>query len=363
LAHADSLLQNLNQALSDLSQKETRRDDRPSTSSGRPRRPVIVQDEKNVFSLLHRALKSLDAVKQVNPQIEAWVTAVNSATIQVDDIANEIAHYLDSLDLNPERLQWLEQRMQSLHVMARKYRVNPSELLAFTEKMKMELQALEKNDTLLADLQQKQKEVLQEYKLLAIKLSEKRHLAGKKLATEITQTIQSLALPQAEFQIELQKEVETIVSPHGLEKIIFLVKTNRGALLHPLAKIASGGELSRISLAIHLATAEQQMIPTLIFDEVDVGIGGGTAELLGRLIRRLGQTHQVLCITHLPQVAVYGNQHISVEKIEQKDQTLTQIRALGLQEKVKEVARMLGGVYITPTTLKHAEEMVGAVVS
>jgi DNA repair protein RecN (Recombination protein N) len=344
LAHADSLLQNLTQAVADLSQ----------------------QEDKNILSQLHRVMKALDAVKQVSPQIEAWATAVNTAAIQLDDTSNEIHHYLDTLDLNPERLQWVEQRMQSLHDLARKYKVTPPELPALIEKIGAELGALENNDQHLADLQKKQAEILQEYKRLANQLSEKRQKAGKKLAKEITQTIQTLALPHAEFQIELLqielvKEDEHTVSPYGLEKITFVVKTNRGADLHPLAKIASGGELSRISLAIHLATAEQYTIPTLIFDEVDVGIGGGIAELVGRLIRRLGKTHQVLCITHLPQVAAYGNHHISVEKIEKKDQTATELRCLSIKDKVKEIARMLGGINITATTLKHAEEMLGAV--
>lgn len=338
LAHADSLLQNLTQALSDLSQ----------------------QEEKNILSQLHRVLKALDAVKQVSPQIETWATAVNATVIQLDDISSEVHHYLDTLDLNPERLQWVEQRMQSLHDLARKYKISPGELPALIEKITVELGSLENNDQLLNELRQKQKGILQEYIQAANQLSEKRLKAGKKLAREITQTIQTLALPHAEFQIHFQKEAETTVSPFGLEKTTFMVKTNRGSDFHPLAKIASGGELSRISLAIHLATAEQHTIPTLIFDEVDVGIGGGTAELVGRLIRRLGQTHQVLCITHLPQVAAYGNQHISVEKVEKKDQTATELHSLSLKDKVKEIARMLGGINITATTLKHAEEMLGA---
>lgn len=339
LAHADALLQNLTQALTDLSQ----------------------QEEKNILTILHRVLKSLEAVKQVSPQIEAWATAVNTVSIQLDDISSEIHHYLDTLDLNPERLQWVEQRIQSLHDLARKYKVTPLELPALIQKITEELSSLENNDTALAELQQKQKDVFQEYRQMATKLSEQRLKAGKKLAKEITQTIQTLALPHAEFEIELQAEAQTSISPQGLEKITFMVKTNRGAAFHPLAKIASGGELSRISLAIHLATAEQHTIPTLIFDEVDVGIGGGTAELVGRLIRRLGLTHQVLCITHLPQVAAYGHQHISVEKVDQKEQTSTELRALSLTDKIKEIARMLGGIHITATTLRHAEEMLEGV--
>ncbi len=363
LAHAESLLQNLNQALVDLSQKSLLRDETSHTRALAKNRgqTTSAQDEQNVFSLLHRVLKSLDAVKQVHPSIETWLAAVNSATIQLDDIANEIAHYLDALDLNPERLSWIEERMRSLHELARKYKINPDELLAFMQKIAAELILLENKDESLAKLRQQQEAALQEYKLLAIKLSEKRQQAANQLAKEITQIIQTLALPHAEFHIELQPEAEATISSQGLEKICFLVKTNRGTALHPLAKIASGGELSRISLAIHLATAEQQLTPTLIFDEVDVGIGGGTAELVGRLLRHLGKTHQVLCITHLPQVAAYGNQHISVKKTDQPDQTTTELQALSLKDKVREIARMLGGLQITATTLKHAEEMLAAI--
>jgi len=339
LAHADSLLQNLTQALADLSQFE----------------------EKNILALLHRVLKSLEVVRQVSPQIEAWVTALTTAAIQVDDTSNEIHHYLDTLDLNPERLHWVEQRMQSLHDLARKYKVTPQALPDLQQQLQAELATLENNDQILAELLIQQQHVLQDYTRLAHQLSEKRLHAAEKLAREITQIIQTLDLPHAEFQIELQKEADLSVSPQGLEKIIFQIKTNRGAAFLPLAKIASGGELSRISLAIHLATAGQHTLPTLVFDEVDVGIGGGTAERVGRLIRRLGQTHQVLCITHLPQVAAYGHHHIAVNKVEKKDQVATQLRRLDLTEKIKEIARMLGGICITATTLKHAEEMLGAI--
>jgi len=339
LAHADTLLNNLNLALAELSQ----------------------QEDKNILSALHQVLKALEAVKQFHPQIENWATAINNLSIQIDDISNEIHAYLERVDLNPQRLQWVEQRMQSMHDLARKYKISPAELPLFMQKIAAELNALENNESTLTELLQKQAETLQIYQQAAQQLSEKRAKAGKKLSKEITEIIKSLALPHAEFEIELQKDDENNVCIQGQEKIIFMVKTNRGSSLHPLAKIASGGELSRISLAIHLATAEQHTTPTLIFDEVDVGIGGGTAELVGRLLRRLGQTHQVLCITHLPQVAAYGHHHITVEKNESKEQTATQLRSLNLKDKIKEIARMLGGINITATTLKHAEELLEGV--
>jgi DNA repair protein RecN (Recombination protein N) len=336
LAHADTVLQNLTFALAILSQEE----------------------EKNVAALLHRVAKALESIKEVNPLITQWAITLHTATLQLDDMGNEIRHYLDTVDLNPARLQAVEQRIQAIHDVARKYKTSPAELPTLIEKIKKELTGLEENATNIAELLKKQEALEKCYREHAQQLSEQRIHAAQKLAQEITHTIQTLALPHAEFQIALVKEDENTIAAHGLEKITFLVKTNRGAAFHPLAKIASGGELSRISLAIHLATAEQHTIPTLIFDEVDVGIGGGTAELVGKLLRRLGKTHQVLCITHLPQVAAWGNQHIAVEKIDQPDQTYTQLRALTLADKIKEIARMLGGIHITATTLKHAQEML-----
>jgi DNA repair protein RecN (Recombination protein N) len=165
-------------------------------------------------------------------------------------------------------------------------------------------------------------------------------------------------MPHGEFHVLFEMEDFSHPLPNGMEKVIFEIKTNVGQELQPLAKIASGGELSRISLAIHLATASQHMIPTLIFDEVDVGIGGGTAEVVGKILRKLGDTHQAFCITHAPQVAAQGHQHLRVEKITENNVTYTRVQTLSQTEKINELARMLGGVEITEKTLDHAREMV-----
>ncbi|HVY53586.1 MAG TPA: DNA repair protein RecN [Gammaproteobacteria bacterium] len=338
LANADSLQQNLSAIVSHFS-----------------------NEDANLLSQLHRSIKTLESLQHVHPRIAQWLSAVNTATIQLDDVANEIQQYLDNMDNNPERLYEIEQRMQSIHDMSRKYKVAPTDLLEWINKLNAEFALLNADESSLAELELKQQELLQSYKRLAQELSEKRTKAAKKLNKEITAIIQTLSLPHAEFQVELQAEPENSVWPSGLEKINFLVKTNKGTAFHPLIKIASGGELSRISLAIHLATAGQHTVPTMIFDEVDVGIGGSTAELVGQLLRRLGKTHQLLCITHLPQVAAYGNHHIIVQKLNNKEQTYTQIKVLSINDKVKEIARMLGGINITDTTLKHAQEMLEGV--
>lgn len=336
LAHIDHLLATLNGVVAILSQ----------------------EDQENLLTSLHRIIKLLESIKQLHPDVTTWETAIHSAVISLDDVSSEIRNYVNDAERNPQRLEHIEKRMQIINELARKHKVPPTELLSLMEKIKLELTDSELNESKLVELQKKQDNIRNDYFNLAAELSNKRIEASTRLAKEITHIIRTLALPHAEFQVDLQKEVEPIIMPYGLEKVNFLVKTNRGSPLYPLAKIASGGELSRISLAIHLATAEQHTIPTIIFDEVDVGIGGGTAELVGKLLRRLGKTHQVLCITHHPQVAVYGNQHFSVEKIDQSDQTYTQLRALNAADKIKEIARMLGGLHITQTTLKHAQEMI-----
>jgi DNA repair protein RecN (Recombination protein N) len=336
LANVDAIQQNLNTIVADFSQNEN----------------------GNLLSTLHRSVKNLEELKEVSPQIAQWATTINAAMVQVDDVAREVQHYLDNLDINPERLFVVEQRMQTIHDLSRKYKVKPEELLILTKKIADELKGLESSEGTLAELEQKQQEALNKYLVLAKQLSEARMKSAKKLSKEITNIIQTLSLPHAEFQIELQKDEAAGVSLFGLEKIIFLVKTNKGSAFHPLAKIASGGELSRISLAIQLATAGQYTVPTMIFDEVDVGIGGSTAELVGKLLRRLGKTHQLFCITHLPQVAAYGHQHLVVQKSDQQDQTVTTLKMLEPADKIKEIARMLGGINITSTTLKHAQEML-----
>lgn len=341
LANADVLHQNLNNVLADFSQNEN----------------------NNLLSVLNRSVKILARVQHVNPQIVEWIKTVNAAMAQIDDVAREIQNYLDDIDINPEKLFSIEQRIQTIHDLSRKYKVKPEELLILANKIANELGGLESSENAITELEQRQKQILQQYTIAAKQLSKARAQSAENLSKEITNIIQSLSLPHAELQIELQKNNEITASPFGYEKVLFLVKTNKGSAFHPLAKIISGGELSRISLAIQLATASQYSVPTMVFDEVDVGIGGSTAELVGKLLRHLGKTYQLFCITHLPQVAAYGHQHIVVHKSDHHDQTVTALRNLTSADKIKEIARMMGGINITPTTLKHAQEMLEGVTA
>jgi DNA repair protein RecN (Recombination protein N) len=338
LAHAGDLLQNMNVALQYLTE----------------------QENHNVLTLLHQSIHALEPLQEINPKIHPWIEALKNVVIQIRDTENEVRHFLNDTDIDPERLTWVEQRIGTLFDMARKYKTSPGELFALQQRLAAELAEIDTSDERLAALEQQRLVIEKNYSDAANKLSASRKKSAKKLEQEITQIIQELSLPHGKLQIQFVTEGVTPFASYGHEKIIFLITTNIGQPLQPLAKVASGGELSRISLAIHMATAEQHTIPTLIFDEVDVGISGGTAEMVGNLLRRLGKTHQLLCITHLPQVAAKGHQHWLVEKHHTKSATFTRISDLAKPEKIRELARMLGGIEITQKTLAHAEEILEA---
>jgi DNA repair protein RecN (Recombination protein N) len=271
----------------------------------------------------------------------------------------ELSDYLEQTELDPERLQFIEQRVTAIYDTARKHKIQPQELTALHQRLQQEWDTLENSDSDLAKLAEQQKSTAAEYKKLAAELSKNRAKVAASLEKTITKSIRALSLPHGEFHIALEAE-EHAMSAHGAEKIVFHIKTNPDQKLQPLVKAISGGELSRLSLAVHLALADRISTPTLIFDEVDTGVGGATAEKIGKLLRTLGETYQIFCVTHQPQVAACGQHHMLVEKTFVGNSTYTRLRFLNPQERKAEVARMLGGEKITDTTLKHAEEMLGA---
>ena len=273
------------------------------------------------------------------------------------DTEHEVRHYLDKTDRDPARLQTVESRLSALLHIARKYKIEPTELMVLQQKIETECQTLESSDAQHAALIEKIKDTETLYYKVANTLSQHRQKAAKTLTQKLTEVMAELSLPQAVFHIAVTTD-PLVIALHGSDSIVFQIQTNKGQPLQPLSKIASGGELSRIALAIHRATASAHATPTLIFDEVDVGIGGGIAERVGQLLRRLGDTHQVFCITHQPQVAALGHHHIRVKKIDEKNAHQTHIDLLSLDDKIQELARMLGGVELTQTVIKHAKEMV-----
>jgi DNA repair protein RecN (Recombination protein N) len=314
-------------------------------------------EDSSAITLLNAAQTALAAVSNIDPKIQAANALIETAIIQTQEASEELRDYLDRLELNPERLRFVEQRLQTIYDMARKHRIPPEELTALHARLKNELSEVANVDERLAALQTLIAEQANAYKISAQKLTQSRIKASKKLSPLVTASMHRLGMPGGRFDIQFESLAEQF-SAQGLERLEFMVSANPGQPLQALSKVASGGELSRISLAIQVITAQTEVTPTLVFDEVDVGIGGSTAAIVGELLRTLGNTTQVLCVTHLPQVAARGHHHLQINKHSTKNTTTTEIRALNPEEKVHEIARMLGGLTITDQTLAHAKEML-----
>lgn len=283
---------------------------------------------------------------------------LTSAQIQIEEAIGELNRFIDSFDCDPERQQQVDERLDSIYSLARKHRVQPHELNDLHQQLLQELESVQGEDGQLATLAVEIGQLQTSYAKLATQLSNKRQSAAKKLQQAVSERMQGLGMPGGKFSIQLQPLADNTPSPHGQENIEFLVSANPGQPLKALAKVASGGELSRISLAIQVITAQTSRVPTLVFDEVDVGIGGPTAEIVGQLLRQLGESGQVLTVTHLPQVAAQGHQHLFVYKKRAKDSTSTAVRQLEPEQRTEEIARMLGGIEMTEESLAHARKML-----
>lgn len=302
--------------------------------------------------------RELEELSALDPALAETRELLENALIQVEEATTNLRQYGEGLELDPQQLKQVERRLEEIHDQARKYRAKPEELPARLEQLQTELEELEHADIHLARLEEQVQTLHSSYLSQAKALSKSRLKAAKRLEKEVCAGIHSLGMPEGRFSINIQPLTEERASATGLDQIEFLVSANPGQPPQPLAKVASGGELSRISLAIQVATIRCGRIPTLIFDEVDAGIGGGVAEIVGQLLRQLGEKRQVLCVTHLPQVAAQGHQHLQVSKQTDSDSTRTNVRSLEQDEQIEEVARMLGGLEITSKTLDHAREMV-----
>jgi DNA repair protein RecN (Recombination protein N) len=293
---------------------------------------------------------------QYDLELQNTVQMLNEASIQTREAANELRHYLGSLETEPGRLEYLNDRLTVLHDLSRKHHVSPNQLMSLLTQMQAELEQLqstgERSNHLDADINRLEVR----FNELSKKLSQARRKAAKLLADAVAQNMQQLGMKAGKFAIEISPLEQP--SSTGLDRIEFQVSANPGEPIKPLTKVASGGELSRISLAIQVITAGTGRIPTLIFDEVDVGIGGGTAEVVGILLRNLSKSRQVLCVTHQPQVATQADHHLRVVKYTERNETQTDVIHLTPEQRVDEIARMLGGVEITEQTLSHAQEML-----
>ncbi|MDC6381249.1 DNA repair protein RecN [Pseudomonas sp. 15A4] len=315
-------------------------------------------DSGNALNALTASLNRLSSVNNTPDALNEATNLLSSAQIQVEEAVGEINRFLDRFEADPARLQQIEERLDTIYTLARKHRVQPTEVAALHQKLLDEIETLNANDEAIERLEHEVGSYARHYQEKARELSDLRHRAAPELAHKVEHEIQRLGMPGGRFNIELRENVDKELSPNGLEQVELLVSANPGQPLKALAKVASGGELSRISLAIQVITAQTSRVPTLVFDEVDVGIGGPTAEIVGQLLRRLGERGQVMTVTHLPQVAAQGHQHLFVHKVRDADVTRTAVSKLSKNERVEEVARMLGGIDLTKESLAHAKKMV-----
>ncbi|MDU3502363.1 MULTISPECIES: DNA repair protein RecN [Haemophilus] len=314
----------------------------------------------SIDSMLYRATQYIDELSELDPRYVSVQTMLNDALIQVQEATSEVQHLASHIEQDPMLLQEIEQRLGQALQLARKHNVKPEELVEWHQKLKAELTTLldfsESEERLILE----EKSAFEKMQNTAKQLHESRSQAAEKLAQQVTDSIKGLAMENAEFFIEVNSDLAKVAA-NGADNIVFTLRSNLGQQAQPLAKVASGGELSRISLAIQVLTSDQSAIPTLIFDEVDVGISGKTASVVGKLLRQLGDKCQVLCVTHLPQVACHGHHQFNVEKFTVDDKTETKMTALSQEERVPALARLLGGSEITDLALANAQEMLDLV--
>jgi DNA repair protein RecN (Recombination protein N) len=334
LAHAASLIEGAQEALNAISES----------------------DANPMLSQLSALTLKLGKLADIDAALKPVVDALEPAQIQLQEAVYSLNDYLDRVELDPARLHEVEARMDAIHSTARKFRVAPNDLPQEYASLSAQLQQLADASDL--DALRAQEDKLKEaYLSAAHKLSKARAKAAKALSVAVTAAMQELSMAGGRFEIVLN---QCEPASYGVEQVEFTVAAHAGTSARPLAKVASGGELARISLAISVITSSATATPTLIFDEVDSGIGGGVAEVVGRLLKRLGQDRQVLCVTHLPQVASQANQHFQVSKSSANGRTMSSIDGLDAKARIEEIARMLGGIEITATTRKHARELLAS---
>lgn len=318
---------------------------------------LCTEDDTSAANLVRQALQQLEQLPVEVPALAETIQMLNEAQIQITEAGDNLRHFVEDYDADPARLTEVEERLSAIYQMARKHRITPETLPEFHQNLSAELASLDDGEGSVEKLEAEVDEQLRRFNELATQLSEARQQAAANLDQRIAEELAQLSMPAVQFVTHLNRNKGDEPAPHGLEDIEFLVSANPGQPARPLAKVASGGELSRISLAIQVVVAQTSTTPTLVFDEVDVGIGGGTAEVVGRLLRSLGDNGQVLCVTHLAQVAAQCHQHLFVSKFTEADATYSKIESLDDDGRVSEVARMLGGVDMTEHTIAHAHEM------
>jgi len=309
-----------------------------------------------------RALQALRGLADVDPKLGTVLPLIEEAAIQIKEAARELEHYCDSLEVDTARQDEVERRLAGIEELARKHRIPANELPGRGAQLAAELESVERAELDLAVLRKELTAALDTYRTQAQQLSARRVTAGRALAKDITARMQTLGMSGGRFQVDVSQDERTEPAQHGLDQIELRVTANPGQPLRPLAKVASGGELSRLSLAVQVSCAARET-RCMVFDEVDSGIGGAVAEIVGRELRSLGEQGQVLCVTHLPQVASQGHHHLRVAKLTDGRTTRTSLTELSEGDRIEELARMLGGIEVTSKARDHAREMLRGVAN
>ena len=315
-------------------------------------------ESANANSLLVEASRSLQAAVAFDSELESAAELLDTAAIQIAEARDALQRYGESLDMDPARRDWVEERLDDLQTLSRKHRVAVEDLPVLVDQLRTEFDELTHAEERGLQLEQHVSDARAAYRRLAEALSGERKKAAKTFAAAVTEAMSSLGMPGGVFAVNITPLADDAAKSWGIDDIEFLISANPGQPAMPLSRVASGGELSRMSLAIQVIASDGSAIPTMVFDEVDSGVGGRVAEMVGRRLQELGAHRQVLCVTHLPQVASLADQHFRISKVSDGKSTRTGITALNHDERIEELARMLGGVEITQKTIDHAAEML-----
>ncbi len=319
---------------------------------------LIDSETSNANGLIATATRSLESLAEFDPSLAPLIELLQSASIQVSEATETLRRYGEDIDMDPRRRDWVEERLDVLQAVARKHRVSADELLSLQNTLRDEHDELTNSAERGLELEARAAAMRDEFLGKANVLSAARNKAANSFSAAVTQAMSGLGMPGGTFEVDLSRLDEDSARPWGIDAVEFLISANPGQKPQPLAKIASGGELSRMSLSIQVIASDGSAIPTMVFDEVDSGIGGGVAEMVGRRLQEIGDNRQVLCVTHLPQVACLADHHFRISKVSDGKSTRTGLQILGNDERTEELARMLGGVEITNKTLAHAAEML-----
>ena len=322
---------------------------------------MLCEDEHfNVVDTLRRSHDALSALGGIDDRLEEIASLLNDSLIQVEEASNDLKHYHDRLELDPEAYSLIEERFSLAVQLAKKHQVSPEQLVDFHGQLQQELAAISSDESRLAAVIDDIEQSKQAYFESAQALSQSRQLAAQSLSKLITQSMRELNMPHGQFGVHIDTNTKESPSSQGIDEVSFQVSINPGQPLEAMNKVASGGELSRISLAMQVILADKVVTPTLIFDEVDVGISGPTAAMVGAKLQQLAQNTQVICVTHLPQVACKGHQQFFVAKLTDGENTETTVTELSEQSRIKEIARLLAGDSITEHSLANAEELLAS---